>query len=142
MADGSVSTTRSPTAHTPLLLGSTWATGAVAVVTPTLAATLNAPTAMTATMTGTAVTVTLTVAVTNVTTATAITMAGTAGTGVTVAARLLGRATRPSTEGGGATRGAPRGVAAPVALGTTTLRLPALCLLTATGILAGEATVR
>ena len=99
-------------------------------------------TVMTGTMTGTVVTVTRTGVVTTVTNGTGITTAGTAGTGATAAAHLLGRATHPSTEGGGATRGAPRGVVAPLAVGTTTLRLPALCPLMATGILAGEATVR
>ncbi len=141
MADGSVSTTRSLIAHMLLLLGSTWVTDVVVVATATLVATLSAPTAMTATRTGTAATVTVTLTAA-VTTGTVIITAGTTGTGVTAAAHLLGRATPPSTEGAGATRGALRGVAAPLALGTMTLRLPALCLLMATGILAGEATVR
>ena len=142
MADGFVSTTRSLIVPMPLLQGSTWVTGVVVVVTPTLAATSTALNALTATRTGIAVTVTLTAAVTTVTIGTVITMAGTAGTGATAAAHLLGRATRPSTEGGGATRGVLLEAAAPPALGTTTLRLPALCPLMATGILAGEATVR
>ena len=66
----------------------------------------------------------------------------TAGTGVIVGALLRGRASRPSTEGVGATRGALRGVAARPALGTMMRPPRARCLLTATATLAGEATVR
>ena len=75
-------------------------------------------------------------------TATATITAGTTGTGVTGGALLRGRASRPSTEGVGATRGALRGVAARPALGTMMRPPRARCLLTATATLAGEATVR
>ena len=136
MADGFGSIIRSPIAPTPPLLGSTWVIGVVGVVTPTRAGTL------TVTMIGTVVTVTRTGVVTTVTTGTGITTAGTAGTGVIAAAHLLDRATHLSTEGAGVTRGAPQGAAAPLALGITTVPLPALCQPTAMGILAGEATVR
>ena len=138
MADVSVSTIQSPIVPMLLLRESTWATGVVGVATRTLAV-------MTGMMTGTAVTVTRTTAgaVTNGTTVTAICMAettGMVGTGANVAAPLPGRATRRSTDAAGATPGALRVVAALAAVATTTLRLPALCLLTATP--AGEATVR
>lgn len=139
MDAGFVSTTRLPIALTLLLRASIWVIVAGVGVTPT-------PVVIwIVTTTGNAVTVTRTTAgaVTNGTTVTATCMAettGMVGTGANVAAPLPGRATRRSTDAAGATPGALRVVAALAAVATTTLRLPALCLLTATP--AGEATVR
>ena len=117
---------------------STWGTGVVADVRSIQAVTI----ATIVTMTGNVGTVTRTgAAATTGTTVIVTTMAGTVGTGVTVAAHLPAPDTHPSTEGGAATRGALLGVAAPV--GTMTRRRRVRCLPpTATATLVGEATVR
>ena len=136
---GSESTTPSLIARMLPLPASTWGTAAVVAGTRTLAANSTASTTEIAATAATAIT---TEADTIGMNATATTTVGITGTGATVGVPLLGRATRRSTAGVGATPGAPQGVAALAALGTTTLLLPALCLLTATATLAGEATVR
>ncbi len=120
-----------------LLLGSIWVIGVVVAATRTLAQAVT----MTVMMTGNAAIVIRTGVVMIATNETATITAGTTGTGATAGVLRLGLATPRITEGGGATLGALRGVAVQSVVGITMLP-PALCPLTATVNLAGEATVR
>lgn len=122
-----VLTTQSPTVlmHPPL--ANTWviAAAVAATLTPAPAATsVTTVTITTATPTETrtvtpVVNVTRTLAATIATVMATAEMVGMLATGATAARRLPDVATPRSTEGAGATRGAPRGAAAPTGPGIT-----------------------